>query len=192
MCGKENRGVNHRGRVRVPWEARWSANHAAPHRIERFRAKRVRPHDDVQKRVGLELQKKPRAPASGNGNSPLPLLRSCLAPKARIHSSLGQRPRVLVSYEKPALKARFIRLIRAFGALWRFGSKSWGDAPGFQWGSAAGAKRLLLPPPFFKIEEVAHRLNIGAISNAQLLFPALQCRRRKIVPAKLRDEVIPD
>jgi hypothetical protein len=33
---------------------------------------------------------------------------TCLAPKAQVHSSLGQRPRELTHLRFPALKARFI------------------------------------------------------------------------------------
>jgi hypothetical protein len=51
---------------------------------------------------------------------------------------------------------------------------------------------VLLPPPFLVVEQIAHCLNIGAIRNTQLLFPTLQRRCRKIIPAKLRTEVIPN
>jgi hypothetical protein len=50
----------------------------------------------------------------------------------------------------------------------------------------------LFPPPFFKVEEIAHRLDVGAIGNTKLFFPALQRWRRKIVPAELGAEIIPN
>jgi len=45
---------------------------------------------------------------------------------------------------------------------------------------------------FLEVEQVGHGLNIVALRNTQLLLPALQRRCRKIVPAELRAEVIPD
>jgi hypothetical protein len=57
----------------------------------------------------------------------------CLAPKAR-HSilSLGQRPRVRGIPNPPALKARFLQVLRWAEGESRFQRlfTSWGDAPG--------------------------------------------------------------
>lgn len=59
--GKQGRGASHRGRVRARPEKRSNANRAGPHRIERYRVRRVPPRGGVRKRVIPELQKKPRA-----------------------------------------------------------------------------------------------------------------------------------
>ena len=61
---KAGRGVNRRGRVRVPCRKRLSANREGLHRTGRYRGRHVRPHGSAPKRVVPEPPEKPRGRAS--------------------------------------------------------------------------------------------------------------------------------